>query len=168
MIEEILDLVNEHDDVIDQKPRSEVYKNKLNNFRVINAFLVNSKKEIWIPRRSPLKKLFPLCLDASVGGHVESGESYQQAFLRELKEELNIDSSSVNYKMIAKLTPKTHAVSAYMNLYVIYSDLTPNYNKSDFIEANWWPISTIIKFIKNGEPTKGDLPILIDVISQII
>ena len=36
--EEILDLVNEHDEVIGQLSRAEVYRRRLANFRVVNTF----------------------------------------------------------------------------------------------------------------------------------
>ena len=39
-VDELLDIVNEHDHVIGQKYRSEIYNQGLSNFRVINAFLI--------------------------------------------------------------------------------------------------------------------------------
>ncbi|MGB8468325.1 MAG: hypothetical protein WCE21_04930 [Candidatus Babeliales bacterium] len=69
-MEELHDIVNEYDEIIGQKPRSNIYIEKFTSFRVINAFIINDKKQLWIPRRTQQKKLFPLCLDASVGGHV--------------------------------------------------------------------------------------------------
>jgi isopentenyl-diphosphate delta-isomerase len=81
--DEILDLVDENDIVVASRPRSEIYAENLHNFRVINAFLVNGNGEIWTPRRTAHKRIFPLALDMSVGGHVESGETYDEAFARE-------------------------------------------------------------------------------------
>lgn len=165
---ELLDIVNEHDQVISQKYRSEIYEQQLSCFRVINAFLINHQKQVWIPRRTKHKKLFPLCLDASVGGHVMAGESYQQAFERELKEELNIDALHCKYEIIAKLMPHKHNVSAFMQLYLIYTDIVPTYNIDDFESAEWFDILELQAIIKNGEPTKGDLPILINVIEYYL
>ena len=50
--EEYLDLVDEQDNIVGNKKRSEIYAENLSNYRVINAFLVNSKGELWIPRRT--------------------------------------------------------------------------------------------------------------------
>lgn len=160
-MDEYLDLVDSQDNVIGNKLRSEVYAEHLSNFRVINAFVVNSKGELWIPRRAADKRIFPLCLDMSVGGHVESGESYEETFKRETKEELNIDIEQVPYRMLGKLTPELDSVSAFMQVYEIKLDEAPNYNPADFVEYFWLNPTEALKRISDGEKAKGDLPTLI-------
>lgn len=160
----MLDIVNLDDQVIGQKYRTEIYAQKSSNFRVINAFLINSSNQVWIPRRSPLKKLFPSCLDASVGGHVMAGETYEAALAREVEEELNMKVTDFAYKLLAKLNPHQHAVSAYMHVYIILTDDEPSYNTNDFIAAQWYNMHELQEIIKSGEPTKGDLPALINLL----
>ena len=164
--DELLDVVNENDEVINQKYRSEVYATGAPNFRVINAFVMNNEGLIWIPRRSAQKKLFPLCLDASAGGHVKAGETYQEAFARELREELNLEACQVPHSLITVLNPHKHTVSAHMHVYVIKYDKTPNYNTDDFSSSMWITIAQLQKNIKQGERTKGDLPTLINVLQE--
>ena len=130
--------------------------------------LINSNSQVWIPRRSATKKLFPLCLDASVGGHVAAGESYEQAFKRELQEELNLELSLVSHQIVAKLTPHEHGVSAYMHVYLITTDNEPAYNTNDFISAAWYEIAELQSIMQKGEPTKGDLPILINLLCDFL
>lgn len=166
--EELLDIVDYNDQVIGQQYRSQVYAEKSTQFRVINAFVVNSKKQVWIPRRSAQKKLFPLCLDTSVGGHVTSGETYEQAFVRELHEELNFDACQVDYRLVATLTPHEHNVSAYMHLYLITTEKDPAYNKNDFVSAAWFTIDELATLLRQGEPTKGDLPILLSELQKLL
>ena len=67
---ELLDIVSEEDVVIGEMERADVYAQGLSSFRVINAFIINDAGQLWIPRRHPSKRLCPLHLDASVGGHV--------------------------------------------------------------------------------------------------
>ncbi len=160
-MDEYLDLVDSKDNVIGKKLRSEVYAEQLSNFRVINAFVRNSKGEIWIPRRAANKRIFPLCLDMSVGGHVESGESYEETFKRETREELNIDIDQVTYRLLGKLTPEADGVSAFMQVYEIALEDAPDYNPEDFIEYFWLTPAEVLKCISEGEKTKGDLPTLI-------
>lgn len=163
LTDELLDIVDLEDRVIGQKYRTDIYSENLSNFRVINAFLINSKKEIWIPRRSPHKKLFPLCLDASVGGHVAAGETYDQAFARELQEELALSVLEVSHRLLTRLTPHEHGVSAFMHFYLIFSNQTPEYNPNDFVSAEWYSLQELHSLVQAGEPMKGDLPQLIEI-----
>lgn len=164
---ELLDVVDSNDVVIGQLERSEVYRRSL-GFRVVNAFLVNDAKQVWIPRRSPEKELFPSCLDASVGGHVMAGETYENAFIRELAEELNIDAKTVHFKRIALLNPSQHNVSAHMHLYVIHSNETPAYNTNDFSHSYWFTLDELSQIIQSGEPSKDDLPALVEILKLFL
>lgn len=158
MQDEYLDLVNEKDEIIGKKLRSEVYAEGLINFRVVNCFLVNSEGKLWIPRRTAAKRLFPLCLDVSMGGHVESGEEYDFSFKRELAEELNIDADITPWKMIGHLTPTEHEVSAHMNIYEIRTDEVPDFNPDDFTEYYWLTPEELLQKIAEGDGAKSDLP----------
>ncbi len=158
--DENLDLVNENDEVIATMPRSEVYAARLSNFRVINAFIRNQEGKLWIPRRTEHKRIFPSCLDVSVGGHVEAGETYLQAFARETKEELNIDIAAVKWNSLGKLTPK-QGLSAFMEVYEIQSDESPAFNTNDFTEFYWLTPQEVLDRLANGDKSKGDLPGLI-------
>lgn len=161
--DELLDIVDRNDNVIGQKYRSEVYQLGLRNFRAINAFLINEDKKVWIPRRTKHKDRFPLCLDASVGGHVSAGEQYDQAFVRETSEELNINVLDLTYACCGKLTPHTDQVAAFMNVYVMHSNIEPDYNRDDFVSADWYDIVTLQEVLKNGgERAKDDLPLLLE------
>ncbi|HEY5220929.1 MAG TPA: NUDIX hydrolase [Candidatus Paceibacterota bacterium] len=159
--EEILDLVDENDQVVGSKPRSEVYAEGLSNFRVVNAFIVNSEGKIWIPRRAANKRLFPLGLDMSMGGHVSSGESYEEAFGRELEEELGLNAEATPHPLLGHLSPNKDGVSAFMNVYEIKSDSIPNFNKSDFIEYYWLTPEELLKKLATGDKSKSDLPKLV-------
>lgn len=164
LAEEILDLVDYNDNVIGSLERSKIYASGLRNFRVINCFIINSRGQLWIPRRTAQKKLFPLCLDVSVGGHVSSGETYHEAFAREVLEEVRIDIESVRYKKVDKLVPHIHGVSAFMEIFFIYSDITPSFNESDFIEYYWLSPCELIKKMSTSDhgKVKGDLPFLVN------
>lgn len=162
-LDEYLDLVDENDQVVGKEKRSVVYQKKLSNFRVINAFIINSQGQIWIPRRTATKRVFPLCLDMSVGGHVESGETYEDALHRETLEELNIDLSSTPYKFLGHLTPPANNVSAFQKDYEIRMDKVPDYNPGDFVEYFWLTPKELFERIEKGDKTKNDLPKLVKI-----
>lgn len=159
--DEYLDLVDKNDNVIGKKLRSEIYAENLSNYRVVNVFIVNSKGKIWTPRRTANKKIFPLCLDMSVGGHVGSRETYEDALKHELLDEANIDLKNVDCRYLGSLTPTKDDVSAFMKVYEIRSDEAPNYNKNDYFEYFWLAPEELLKRIDEGEKTKEDLPKLV-------
>lgn len=157
--DELLDVVDVHDHVVRQLPRSEVYRQRL-LCRVVNVFLENTRGQLWIPRRTAHKRHFPLCLDMSMGGHVESGESYEEALARELSEELRIDVQTTTCELLGYLTPRQNGVSAFMKVYRIRTDDSPAYNKDDFSAAEWLLPEQLLRKIAEGEPAKGDLAAL--------
>ena len=165
--DELLDLVDEHDQVIGRRLRSEIYRDRLNNFRAVNAFLVNDVGQLWIPRRTATKRLFPLCLDMSVAGHVASGEDYLTAFRRELYEELNLVLDDVDWKFIGHLTPHQHGMSAFMHVYEIRANQVPDHNRDDFTEYYWLYPHEIIEMLNNGDKSKDDLPRLLSKVYQV-
>ncbi|HYD04014.1 MAG TPA: NUDIX domain-containing protein [Alphaproteobacteria bacterium] len=160
MSDELLDLVDENDNVIGQIWRSEKDRQKLTNCRVINAFIKNSNGKLLIFRRSKNKKTLPSWLDMTVGGHVSSGESYEDAFRRETLEEINVDIDAVKWEYLGKLGP-LDGVRCFQKIYEIKTDELPDYNKDDFCEYYWLTPKEVIEMIEKGDKAKFDLPVLI-------
>ncbi len=158
MSDELLDVVNECDEVIGQQLRSQIYCQKSCNFRVVNLFIRNDQGALWIPLRAAHKRIFPLSLDASMGGHVSAGESYEKALERELMEELRIDSRLFEPKEIGRMTPHEHGVSAFMKVFLIESNHVPDYNKNDFISFSWLKPKDLLEQLDRGVKCKDDLP----------
>lgn len=86
---EFLDYVNDNDEVIGSASRSEVYEKKLLH-RIVHVLVFNKIGELALQRSSDNKEFCPGHWGTSAGGHVQSGEDYQEAALRELEEELEV------------------------------------------------------------------------------
>jgi isopentenyldiphosphate isomerase len=89
MNEEIFDVVNERDEVIGQKPRSEVHRLGLTH-RATHVLVFNSQGQVFLQKRSMLKDRQPGVWDSSASGHLDSGEDYDACALRELREEIGL------------------------------------------------------------------------------
>lgn len=87
MPEEIFDIVNDHDEVVGQAPRSEVHRRHLNH-RAVHVLAFNSLGQLFLQRRSERKDCFPGTWDSSASGHLDSGEEYDACAVREMREEL--------------------------------------------------------------------------------
>ena len=58
--------------------------------KAVAVFVINSKGQVLLQRRSPNKKMWPNMWDMTAGGHVLSGEFGFQSIIRECKEEIGI------------------------------------------------------------------------------
>lgn len=168
MAEELLDLVDDHDRVIGTMLRDEIYSRDLKRLqeincyiRVINCFVINQSGKLWIPRRTAKKRLFPRCLDASVGGHVQSGESYREALHREALEEVALDCTELTIEELGYLTPPADGVSAFMKVFAVFSEEVSKYNCNDFSEVHWMNPEDLLIEIERGASAKDDLVKLI-------
>jgi isopentenyldiphosphate isomerase len=89
MNEEIFDVVNDRDEVIDRRPRSEVHRLGLKH-RATHVLVFNSRGEVFLQKRSMNKDRQPGVWDSSASGHLDSGENYDNCAVRELREELGL------------------------------------------------------------------------------
>ena len=87
--EELVDIVDRNDNVLYQCTRKEM-RAKVLCHRAVFIAIVNSAGELLVHQRSALKDLWPSYWDIAVGGVVAAGESYDDAALRELDEEVGI------------------------------------------------------------------------------
>ena len=93
MPEDIFDIVNERDEVIGRKPRSEVHARGLLH-RAIHVLVFNARGEVFLQKRSMKKDRQPGVWDSSCSGHVDAGEDYDQTAVRELWEEIGLKLSA--------------------------------------------------------------------------
>jgi len=84
---EFLDVVDLDDKVVGRASHSDIYANK-HPHRIVHVLLYNKRGEMALQLRSKEKSFCPLHWGTAVGGHVQSGETYEQAALREFEEEL--------------------------------------------------------------------------------
>lgn len=98
---EVMDLVNEKDEVICQGTRMDAVEKGLFG-RVVTVAVMNEDDKVFLQWRSHKKDIGPRLFDMSCTGHVKAGESYEEAMVREIKEELGIDVSADDLTLIDK------------------------------------------------------------------
>ena len=89
MSEEIFDVVNELDEVVGKRPRSEVHRLGLMH-RAVHVLVFNNRGEVFLQKRSMSKDRQPGLWDSSASGHLDSGEAYDACAIRELREEIGL------------------------------------------------------------------------------
>lgn len=87
--QELLDIVNEKDEIIGVCEKEEAHKKRLLH-RFVHLFIETPEGKLVVQQRSKNKTRGPLKFDAAVGGHVSSGETYEDALIRETSEEIGL------------------------------------------------------------------------------
>lgn len=93
---ELFDVLDENGNYLGQvSDRDAVHKAGLWH-RAVVVFLVNSKNQVLLQRRSASKKKWPNMLDVSAGGHTNLGEFGFETAIRETFEELGVSLEKEN------------------------------------------------------------------------
>lgn len=84
-----IQIVDENNTPIGSASKKEVWTKGLLH-QVVRITILDETGHILVQKRSGNKELFPGRWDNSAAGHVDAGETYEQAAYRELEEELGI------------------------------------------------------------------------------
>lgn len=127
-------------DVIDEQgkktgeivERNEAHKKGICH-RVIQVWIMNSKNELLLQKRSANKDSCPNMWYVSLGGHIESNEDNQQTIIREFSEELGLDIENqidkvkylYTFKEVVVLNNGKFIDNEFYDVYLLKMDLEP-------------------------------------------
>ncbi len=117
---EFLDVVDENDEVMEKATKEHIYSSQLTH-RIVHIFVFNENNEILLQKRQGTKS-FPLYWAPSAGGHVASGETYEEAAQRELKEELYLEGQLDFISKIVfhgKVYPTGEPITKFISIFSI-------------------------------------------------
>jgi len=145
MAEEILDVVDENDRVIAQVPRSEVRAKNLLH-RGVGILVFNSKGELYVHKRTETKDVFPGMYDMFVGGTVSAGESYEEAALRELREELGIEGVKLRALFTYRYEgPKNRC---FTKIFEVCYDGPISHQREEVAWGRFFPVEEVLRLIR--------------------
>lgn len=154
----------EYFDILDEKgmyvgkveTRENVHKTGLWHKAVV-VFIINSKEQVLLQKRSNTKKLWPNMWDITAGGHVLAGEFGFEAIIREAKEELGIDLEKNEMTFLGSSLSsniKGDIVNSHFNEYYIVNkdiDATKlSLQEEEVSEIKWVDKNEIIEKIKDN------------------
>ncbi|MDD2647077.1 MAG: NUDIX domain-containing protein [Patescibacteria group bacterium] len=164
---EILNIVDENDNIIGQEQRERVHKSGLLH-REIHVWVYNDKGEVLLQKRAMDKDTFPGLFDASVGGHVDLNQTYEEAATRELEEEIGVKADIKDLSYLIKMRDKDYDQSTGMTnnrFWVVYA-YKYNENKDNLrlekgkaISLEFWPINRIMN--ASAEDREKFIPFLL-------
>lgn len=102
---ETLEVVDENDVAIGLEDRETIHKCGLLH-KEVHVIFITPQKEIIFQHREKDKSSWPDKLDATAGGHVDPGESYEAAAIREAKEETGVEIKVSDLVPLGKIRTK--------------------------------------------------------------
>ena len=138
-MEEILDVFDIKGNYMGSKPRSYCHgENPGVYHKVVWIWIVNSKNEILVQKRSALKKKSPNKWDMPAAGHVASGESVINTCIRETNEELGLNVKKEDFIFLKELTIQSGWELAQIYLLKIDVDISNiKLQKEEVEEIKW-------------------------------
>jgi isopentenyl-diphosphate delta-isomerase type 1 len=130
--------VDENDNVIGAGSKKEARENGIRH-RVSRIFLLNKKGETLMTKRASHLAVLPGKWSESASGHVDEGENYDEAAVRELQEEVGV--SGITLKSIGKFYYEGRSEGRKSNrfntVYVADYDGPVKANPEEVAEARW-------------------------------
>lgn len=150
--EPLIQIVDEEDKVIGALSMDEA-KEKGKIHRIVRVMVQNSKGQLLLQKRSSLIP-YPGMWDSSAAGHVDEGETYESAALRELSEEVGI--KNVQLKIVKTYYYnendfKNRDIRQFNRVFEVKFDNTPNdLSKDEVTEVKWFDLVDLKDYIKNS------------------
>lgn len=136
-----IQIVDENNNPTGSATKQEAWRNGLIH-RVVRISILDSAGRLLVQKRSLQKELFPGRWDNSAAGHVDVGESYEQAALRELEEELGLKDVKLEKlgDYYVDVTDDWRRMKRFTRSYkIVLHDPLPSFNlPEDEVESIKW------------------------------
>ena len=158
---ELLDTVDENDSVIGTMTRAES-KKLGKRYRVVRIVVMDEDGKLLIQKRVATKDSYPNCWDNAAAGHVDSGENYDMAALRELEEEIGVmgfDLTEVKYFYSEIISPKGQKMNRFTKIYsvIIPREYSFVCQESEVSEVKWVTVTQLKKLVDDDSPITDGL-----------
>jgi len=134
-------LVDLHGSVIGKASRKECHSGSFLLHPVVHLHVFNSDGELLLQKRADNKDIQPGKWDTSVGGHVDYGETIEQALKREVREELGIMDFCPEF--IGKYDFKSDREYELVHTYKTVYEGDIIFDPIEISEIKFWSISEI-------------------------
>lgn len=148
MDEEWFPLVDEAGNIVGWATRRECHDGSKRLHPVVHLHIYNKDGDLFLQKRSLTKDIQPGKWDTAVGGHVDYGESIEEALRREAREELGIEGfeAELMARYVFESAIEKELVHTYRTIYE--GPFTPD--KEELDDARFWCIDEIESQLGKG------------------
>lgn len=122
--------------MIGRAPRDVVHREGLRH-RSVHVLLLDGAGRVFVQRRSADKDVDPGLWDTSAAGHVDSGERYEEAALRELAEELGLRVPLGALERTGLFEARPETGNEFAAIYRVVSDAPLVLEPREIAEGRW-------------------------------
>jgi isopentenyl-diphosphate Delta-isomerase len=141
---DLLDVVDADDRVVGQATRADVHRRQLLH-RAVHILVTNAQGALYVQQRALTKDCQPGLWDTSAAGHVDSGESYAAAAVRELSEELGIVDAAPCF--LHALPASRETGFEFVHAYHCATACEPRPDPVEIARGGWWSLSALAAWI---------------------
>ena len=132
-----LDLIDADDRIIGQLDYLTIHQQGLLH-RYVQGVVVSSTGQILLQKRSLKNRNYPQTWDASIGEHVDAGESYASAVLREAMEEIGLALTQADLIPLGRISNIDPPIETMLGqLFVIRHDGPFQIDPHEVEEVRW-------------------------------
>ena len=146
--EEWFPLIDETGLVVGKALRSECHSGSMLLHPVVHLHIFDTQGLLYLQRRSMSKEIQPGKWDTAVGGHVDYGETIEEALHREVREELGITGFEPihNFTYLFQSSVEREMVYSYRTIYE--GDIVIDPEEID--EGRYWDIDEVMAHMGKG------------------
>jgi len=142
---EIFDVVDGNDNPTGTATRAEVHSQGLIH-RAVHVFVLNRNGDLYLQKRSLHKDKNPGVWDSSVSGHLDAGEGYADAAVRELGEEMGINGAE-DPELVATFPASEKTGWEHVHLFLIRHNGAVSYPAAEIDSVMPFPVGEIAAWI---------------------
>lgn len=132
--------------------------------RTSYVYLYNSKKQLYVQKRTLTKDYMPGYFTISTGGVVQPGEEDYDNAIRELEEEMGVKGLDLNYHLRFKYVDQHTKV--WGNVYSLKYDGPIKFQKEEVQSIHMWDRAELLKQINKNAQITSDSLVGYDLISE--
>ena len=146
--DELFDVVDAQDRVIRQERRGVVHRDGLLH-RAVHLLVFNGAEEVFLQKRSMVKDVAPGLWDSSASGHLDAGEDYGPAVVREAREEIGIELKSVPREVL-KIEACAETGNEFVRVYYAHSEGPFVLHPEEIERGEWFTVERLDTMVREA------------------
>ena len=159
--DELLAVVNERDEEIGAERRCVIHERGMLH-RAAHVLVFDKDGRLLIQQRSILKDRHPLTWEC-VGGHLGPGETYEEAALREVEEELGFHPGTV--QLLCKVDACEETGQEFIEVFRTLADGSLRPDESEIVATEWTTLARVREEVRDG--TRPYSPTFLNTLQQL-